>query len=63
MAKRQSIYMSKPAYKFLNHTLTSLSSTGQKVLQMCPSLTKLLPKYNDRHNVRDGDGDGDRDGD
>ena len=35
--------MSKPAYIFLNHTFTSFSSTGQKVLQMRPSLTKLLP--------------------
>ena len=43
MAKRQPIYMSKPAYNFLNHTITSFSRTGQKVLQMCPSLTKLLP--------------------
>ena len=41
--KRQPIYMSKPAYNFLNHTFTSFSSTGQKVLQMCPSLMKLLP--------------------
>ena len=35
--------MSKPAYNFFNHTFTSFSSTGQKVLQTCPSLTKLLP--------------------
>ena len=43
MAKRQPICMLKPAYNFLNHTFTSFSSTGQKVLQTCPSLTKLLP--------------------
>ena len=43
MAKRQPIYMLKPAYNFLNHTFTSFSYTGQKVLQMCPSLTNLLP--------------------
>ena len=42
MAKRQPMYMLKPAYNFLNHTFTSFSSTGQKVLQMGPSLTKLL---------------------
>ena len=35
--------MSKPAHDFLNHTFTSFSSAGQKVLQTCPSLTKLLP--------------------
>ena len=35
--------MSKPASNFFNHTFTSFSSTGQKVLQMGPSLTKLLP--------------------
>ena len=45
MAKRQPIYMSKPAYNFLNHTFTSFSSTGQKVLQLCPSLAELLPLY------------------
>ena len=28
---------------FFNRTFTSFSSTGQKVLQTCPSLTKLLP--------------------
>ena len=43
MAKRQLICMSKLAYKFLNRIFTSFSSAGQKVLQMCPSLTKLLP--------------------
>ena len=43
-AKRQPICMAKPAYNFFNHTFTSFSSTGQKVLQTCPSLTKLLPK-------------------
>ena len=43
MAKRQPIYMSKPAYNFFNHIFTSFSSTGQKVLQTCQSLTKLLP--------------------
>ena len=37
--------MSKPAYNFLNHTFTSFSSTGQKVLQLCPSLAELLPLY------------------
>ena len=41
--QRQPICMSKPAYNFFNHTFTSFSSTGQKVLQTCPSLTKLLP--------------------
>ena len=45
MAKRQPIYMLKPAYNFLNHTFTSFSSTGQKVLQTCPSITKLLLNY------------------
>ena len=39
------ICMSKPAYTFFNRTFTTLSSTGQKVLQTCPSLTKLLPTY------------------
>ena len=43
-AKRQPICMAKPAYNFFNHTFTSFSSTGQKVLQTCPSLTKLSPK-------------------
>ena len=36
----------KPAYNFFNHTFTSFSSIGQKVLQTCPSLTKLLPTSN-----------------
>ena len=44
MAKRLPICMSKPANNFLNHTCTSFSSTEQKVLQTCPTLTKLLPK-------------------
>ena len=43
MAKRQPICMLKPAYNFLNHTFNSFNSTGQKMLQTCPSLAKLLP--------------------
>ena len=46
MAKRQPIYMSKGNYIFLNHIFTSFSSGGQKVLQTCPSLKILLPRYN-----------------
>ena len=33
---------------FFNQTFTSFSSTRQKVLQMCPSLTKLLPIFNEQ---------------
>ena len=43
IAKRQPICMLKPAYNFLNHTFNSFNSTGQKMLQTCPSLAKLLP--------------------
>ena len=36
----------KTSLNFFNHTFTSFSSTGQKVLQTCPSLTTLLPICN-----------------
>ena len=48
--KKQPICISKPAYDFFNHTFNSFNTTGQKVLQTCPSLTKLLPIYITKHS-------------